>query len=292
MGKTQADVASATSLSVDQIHKVEKGRANLATLNKVSLAIGLEWVGGIARGPTLGERIKRERTKQGLSVNELAARAGVSAVAVSHVELDRAHIATAEKVLRILAPTIRARILRHKQPTRIRDVRLTPEHFIKQAQYVLGEIDTDPAWHPASFVQPKIAGFTEEDDGLKQDWMGRVWLNPPFTLMAPFVRKAAEQVALGNAEVVLCLLPARVGDTPFQRLADQAHVILLPGRIKFADEHRKPLRYEAPFPMMLMVFGGEGALIDRARKTWPGVYIPARTSPQISDEKFPLNKEF
>ena len=284
IGKTLADVSADSGLTINQIHEIEKhGRGNLATLNRISQAIGLEWVGGIARGPTLGERIKRERCKKGLAVKELADRAGVSVAAVTRSETDRGHISTAEKLLRILAPNIRARILRHKQPTRIRDVLLTMPEVCQQVRAVLGGIDTDPAGHPADFVQAKVR-YCEADNGLAHDWFGKVFVNPPFSMAAPFIRKAAEQVAVGNAEVVLCLLPARVGDSPFQKLADQSHVILLPGRMTFCDENQKPLKYEAPFPMMIMVFGGDDALIERAKMTWGGVHIPRVASFQHSKE--------
>ena len=53
---------------------------------------------------------------------------------------------------------------------------LTPPEIIK----ALGEFDLDPCapvsrpWSTASFH------YTKDDDGLKQGWVGRVWLNPPY----------------------------------------------------------------------------------------------------------------
>lgn len=56
----------------------------------------------------------------------------------------------------------------------------TPKPVIEFARAVLGEIDLDPA-SSAEFNQRVGAKryFTEEDDGLSQLWIGRVFLNPP-----------------------------------------------------------------------------------------------------------------
>jgi hypothetical protein len=45
----------------------------------------------------------------------------------------------------------------------------------------LGEIDLDPASNALAQSWIKAGNFfTIEDDGLKQQWFGRVWCNPPY----------------------------------------------------------------------------------------------------------------
>jgi hypothetical protein len=39
---------------------------------------------------------------------------------------------------------------------------------------------------------PAARFFTQEDDGLAQPWEGRVWMNPPFSLCAPWVDRFVE----------------------------------------------------------------------------------------------------
>lgn len=70
------------------------------------------------------------------------------------------------------------------------DVWLTPAPIIE----ALGPFALDPC---APKVQPWTTAarcFTEEDDGLAQDWDGRVWLNPPYSrpLYSRFMRRMAE----------------------------------------------------------------------------------------------------
>ncbi|MBF0547519.1 MAG: adenine methyltransferase [Candidatus Riflebacteria bacterium] len=63
----------------------------------------------------------------------------------------------------------------------------TPGWILKN----LGKFDLDPC---ASIVRPfdiaKI-NYTMEDDGLSLPWFGRVWLNPPYSNVQPFIQRMA-----------------------------------------------------------------------------------------------------
>ncbi len=57
----------------------------------------------------------------------------------------------------------------------------TPQFILEAARQVLGSFDLDPASNPE--FNKKVGAkriFTIEDDGLKQKWIGRVWMNHPF----------------------------------------------------------------------------------------------------------------
>jgi hypothetical protein len=83
----------------------------------------------------------------------------------------------------------------------------TPAEYVERAREVLAWIDLDPA-SSASAQQTIRADkyFSADDDGLARDWMGRVWLNPPYAqpLIAQFVHKLVEEVA--RARVVAAVM--------------------------------------------------------------------------------------
>jgi phage N-6-adenine-methyltransferase len=57
----------------------------------------------------------------------------------------------------------------------------TPAHILERVRTVLGNIDLDPA--SSAIAQQRVQAdryFTEQDDGLAQDWSGKVFCNPPY----------------------------------------------------------------------------------------------------------------
>lgn len=62
----------------------------------------------------------------------------------------------------------------------------TPTIYVEAARRVLGEIDLDPASDPVANekVVKAIKFYTQEDDGLKQEWHGRI--EPPRVLRRRF----------------------------------------------------------------------------------------------------------
>lgn len=79
--------------------------------------------------------------------------------------------------------------------------------------------------------------FDEEQDALKQDWMGLVvFLNPPYGRLTPvFLRKAFEESLKGAT--VVCLIAARIGTEWWQECvvgkADEVRIVK--GRLAFED---------------------------------------------------------
>ena len=59
-----------------------------------------------------------------------------------------------------------------------------------------------------------------EVDGLKQPWHGRVWCNPPYSNIEPWVRKAWQEI--GACTVIAMLLPSNRTEQPwFQNLVER-----------------------------------------------------------------------
>lgn len=81
----------------------------------------------------------------------------------------------------------------------------TPSEYIEMARRVMGSINLDPA--SCDYAQEVVKAdkyFTEEDDGLSQDWIGNIWLNPPYAnkLITQFVDKIITEKELLQAVVL------------------------------------------------------------------------------------------
>lgn len=113
----------------------------------------------------------------------------------------------------------------------------TPAEHIERARRVLGDFDLDPASHAVAQERVRAARFfTVEDDGLVQEWAGRVWLNPPYAqpAIAHFAAKVAEEYGAGRISAAIVLTHNYTDTAWFQGLARTAAAICFTrGRIRF-----------------------------------------------------------
>lgn len=90
--------------------------------------------------------------------------------------------------------------------------------------------------------------FIPEMDGLKQEWTGTCWMNPPYSDCATWMQKAYESSLKGAT--VVCLIPSRT-DTKYWHsyVMKAAEIRFVKGRLKFGDS-----KNSAPFPSAVIVF--------------------------------------
>ncbi len=87
----------------------------------------------------------------------------------------------------------------------------TPAKYVESAREVMGGIDIDPASSEQANETIKATTYlTIDNDGLTYDWIGRVWLNPPYgrSLTSTFVEYAINQYNTGNTTEAIILLNA------------------------------------------------------------------------------------
>lgn len=103
-----------------------------------------------------------------------------------------------------------------------------------------GRFDLDPCCMPRTAKARCF--FTPAIDGLAQPWHGRVFLNPPYSKPAPWLEKAAHEVGVGRADLVIALLPASTDTAWFHELVKtRAEVRFLRGRVKFLGWRGTPI---------------------------------------------------
>jgi len=112
----------------------------------------------------------------------------------------------------------------------------TPAKYIQAAKDVMGGIDLDPA--TCESAQAQICAstyYTKEDDGLAQEWHGRVWLNPPYSmpLIARFVDKAIGEYEAGHAVQAVVLVNNSSDTKWFHRLLGSFPACFTKGRLPF-----------------------------------------------------------
>jgi hypothetical protein len=142
---------------------------------------------------------------------------------------------------------------------------ITPPHILA----ALGPFDLDPC---QSLTQPwpcAERGFTIVDDGLKQDWLGRAYVNPPYGDEAwPFMERLA---AHGNG---IGLLFGRTETQMFQRhiWREADAVLFLAGRLTFHQPDGTKGKGNSGGPSVLIAYG-ENNIEALRRCNLPGALV-------------------
>ena len=95
--------------------------------------------------------------------------------------------------------------------------------------------------------------FTPEINGLKQEWTGVCWCNPPYGReIGKWVEKS--YIASTWGATVVMLLPARTDTKWFHEyIYNKAEIRFIKGRLKFGNS-----KTAAPFPSMVVIFNSKG----------------------------------
>lgn len=111
--------------------------------------------------------------------------------------------------------------------------------------------------------------YTPEDNGLEKCWAGeRVWCNPPYSDIRPWVEKAWHEMEAryAPASLIVMLLPANRTEQAWwqelveperDRIGSQLRVEFLKGRLRFicvGDDEVKP-NQRPPFGCCLLIWG-------------------------------------
>lgn len=154
-------------------------------------------------------------------------------------------------------------VLVRSSQARVDDRGTTPEIFEPLHQRFGFTLDVAAAEHNAKLARY----YTIDDDGLTRPWAGeRVWCNPPYSAIEPWVAKAHTAAA----ELVVMLLPAnrteqgwwQRGVEPHRR-AGTLEVEFLPGRLRFLRAGQKHIgpNERPPFGCCLVIWSSGVAVL-------------------------------
>lgn len=120
----------------------------------------------------------------------------------------------------------------------------TPRKYIEAARLTMGSIDVDPASSAAANKTVDAAIFyTRKDNGLRQKWMGNVWLNPPFSqpLVSKFCNLLISKYLRGEVKRA-CVIVNNATETGFYQnmLKHCKAVCYIKGRVRFIDANGGP----------------------------------------------------
>jgi hypothetical protein len=130
----------------------------------------------------------------------------------------------------------------------------TPEIYLEMAREVMGSIDTDPASSKIANKSVKAETFyTQSQNGLTKDWIGNVFLNPPYCMpeIEQFLNKLLAEYAKGNVKQAIVLTNNSTDTNWWQGLAGATGICFPSHRIQFIAEDGKtkssPLRGQTFF---------------------------------------------
>ena len=203
-------------------HSIEAGQILLEV--KATLAPGTfqQWIESLPQCAfPLSLRTAQRYMRVAANVDEITARLREQADAT------RASSASDEELWSGVSIREAMRLIADQRPALVKPILkeerddLTPWPLIESVRQCLGTIDLDPC---GSAQAPDHVGarlvWTEIEDGLAADktWTGRVFVHPPHSERKMWVDRSLAEIAAGNAEALLLLIPVVSDDAAFLSL--------------------------------------------------------------------------
>lgn len=132
------------------------------------------------------------------------------------------------------------------------DIWLTPPEILE----ALGPFDLDPCACTDRPWDTAAKHYTKEDDGLAQEWEGRVWMNPPYGAQAAIW---LERLAKHNDGIALVF--ARTETRMFfdHVWSEASALLFIKGRLYFRQPDGNKAKWTGGAPSVLIAYGDGAA---------------------------------
>ena len=147
----------------------------------------------------------------------------------------------------------------------------TPIEFVGDVVKFFGTIDLDPCCNDRDNPNvPALNYYTENDNGLAQDWHGKVFMNHPYSNSKEWVPYAALQYESGNAEELVLLIKLDVS-TKWWKSVSKYPWIAINKRMKFGDG-----KGASPFQSAIIYLGKDLDGFNKVFGKYGTLYVPYR----------------
>jgi len=279
----QTELAKLTKLTRNTIRSLHLGKGNLQNLSMVMGVLSLQFAGrGLPGGENIGKQVETLRKRQKLSQMALGEQAGVTRQTID--KLEKQSIGRVDTLSAIfdalgikvkLAPVQeRKRFTENAANSSVSDEWYTPDHILNALYDVFGEkFDLDPCSPTRNADKAPVKArkyYTQKNDGLLLPWHGVVFMNPPYSDVSSWTKKAMNSVLKGQAKSVVGLVPVRT-DTRWWNnyCAGKADVLFLQTRLKFGEHSNN-----APFPSALILWNVDINQIKAIQQAIPSFHMP------------------
>ncbi|OBX17793.1 hypothetical protein A9995_14870 [Erythrobacter sp. QSSC1-22B] len=224
-GWYQRTLAERIDREAQAIKRLEKGTGSVKALIATMTALDFHLT-GLGAGKTLPKQLRNRRRKRAWSLDQAALRTGLWRTTIASLERGVGSVSSLLRLMAVLAPKERRRAPERpywgQGDKQDRDSRFTPPDFMASIYAAFGEVDLDPCAHELS---PVIAHrrilMSEGGDGLVDDWSGRLaFVNPPFSELLKWLRRAHDQWQADNVETIVCCQSASNRDPLSARKKD------------------------------------------------------------------------
>ena len=148
----------------------------------------------------------------------------------------------------------------------------TPPSIVELVIQVLGEINLDPCADDGRHIRA-AKHYTFDDDGLKQPWCGKVYMNPPYSHPGVWMKKLQLEFETGNVDEAIALVPAATDTNWLSPVLKTQPVCFWKGRIKFLGQDYQP-KLSARQSHVLVYWGNNWQKFREVFEDYGVVYFP------------------